>query len=554
MIFRNTLTCAFAIACSMSATIPAWGQQEAERQVQVDAAIGQTMRLRGHVNYSHGCSDVIPTDITVIQAPLYGTLTIKNEVVHAKDAELGRGCVGSSGMGKVVYYTCAHEGTDSFSYDSASSNGVVHVYVTVRSARTSGPAAAEPSTAQPALPTPAQLIAGEPMHIALVRAQGPGCDPNCPTWITASGKIVPGTAEKLRQVIQSLAGRRLPILVNSPGGFVADAMAMGRLIRRSGFSVAVADTSLAVCQPIGKCCEDQRASTSFGAICESACSLVLAGGVRRYVSGYSVVGVHELVALRTVTRTLRRYEILYHIVGGRKLEVSRRLVSEESSSHSTVSEAGEDLERSAADYFAEMGVGEPVVRLTALTPSTSIRRLTLGELRESRLATHVLDGPFPIRAGRGSNGLKAISIDDGATGDLLAEAAQPLTLGDGRVVELNIQIRYHPGGGNARVDLRVRHPGTKEGVEAGKNGALLIVGPAGPAFAALPRKDLRLTMTVPLSLICQLRSARGATLTLFDDEAGTDGAWAPVPLDIDALDGAKPLFNEACPLGPSTRR
>ena len=112
MIFRNTLTCAFAIACSMSATIPAWGQQEAERQVQVDAAIGQTMRLRGHVNYSHGCSDVIPTDITVIQAPLYGTLTIKNEVVHAKDAELGRGCVGSSGMGKVVYYTRAHEGTD----------------------------------------------------------------------------------------------------------------------------------------------------------------------------------------------------------------------------------------------------------------------------------------------------------------------------------------------------------------------------------------------------------------------------------------------------------
>ena len=121
-------------------------------------------------------------------------------------------------------------------------------------------------------------------------------------------------------------------------------------------------------------------------------------------------------------------------------------------------------------------------------------------------------------------------------------------------MELNIQIRYHPGGGNAQVDRRVRHPGSREGVEAGKNGALLIVGPAGPAFAALPRKDLRLTMTVPLSLICQLRGARGATLTLFDDEAGTDGAWAPVPVDIDALDGAKPLLDEACPPGPSTRR
>jgi hypothetical protein len=512
------------------------------------------MRLRGHVNFSHGCSDVIPTDVIVVQAPLYGTLTIKDEVVHSTDAELGRGCVGSSGMGKVVYYARIHEGTDSFSYDSASSNGVVHVYVTARSARTSGPAAAEPSPAQPALPTPAQLLAGEPMHIALVRAQGPGCDPNCPTWIAADGKIVPGTAEKLRQMIQSLAGRRLPILVNSPGGFVADAMAMGRLIRRSGLSVAVADTSLAVCQPAGKSCEDQRAATSFRAICASACSLVLAGGVRRYVSNSSFVGVHELMTLHTVTHTVRRYQILYQIIGGRKQEVSRRLVSEQSSSHSTVSEAGEDLERSAADYFAEMGVGEPVVRLTALTPSTSIRRLTIGELRDSRLATNVLDGPFPIRAGRGSNGLKAISIDDGASGDLLAEAAEPLTLGEGRVAEVNIQIRYYPGGGNARVELRVRNPGTKEGVEGGKNGALLIVGPAGPAFAALPRKDPRLRMTVPLSLICQLRGARGATLTLFDDEAGTDGAWAPVPVDIDAFDGAKPLFDEACPPGPSTRR
>jgi hypothetical protein len=554
MIFRNALTCAFAIACSVSATLSASGQQEAERQVQVDAAMGQTMRLRGHVSYSHGCSEVIPTDITVVQAPLYGALTIKDEVVHSTDAELGRGCVGSSGLGKVVYYARAHEGTDSFSYDSASSNGIVHVYVTVRSPRTPGPAAVAPSLAEPALPTAAQLLAGEPMHIALVRAQGPGCDPNCPTWIAAYGKIVPGTAEKLRRVIQALAGPRLPILVNSPGRFVAEAMAIGRLIRRSGLSVAVADTSLAVCEPAGKSCEDQRAATSFRAICASACTLLLAGGVRRYVSDSSFVGIHELMTVHTITHTVRRYEVLYHIIGGRKQEVSRRLVSEQSSSHSTVSEAAEELERSASDYFAEMGVGEPVPGLTATTPSASIRRLTTGELRDSRLATHVLSGPFPIRAGTGSNGLQAISIDDRMTGDLLAEAAEPLTLGDGRAAEVNLRIRYHPGGGNARIDLTVRDRETKERVEAGKNGALLIVGPAGPAFAALPRKDTRLRMTVPLSLICQLRGARATTLTLFDDEAGTDGAWAPVPVDIDALDGAKPLLDEACPPGPSTRR
>ena len=160
---------------------------------------------------------------------------------------------------------------------------------------------------------------------------------------------------------------------------------MGRLIRRSGLSVAVADTSLAVCQPAGKSCADQRAATSFRAICASACSLVLAGGVRRYVSDSSFVGVHELMTLHTVTQTVRGYQILYQIIGGRKQEISRRLISEESSSHSTVSEAAEELERSAAGYFTERGVGEPVPGLTATMPSASIRRLTMPELRDFAL-------------------------------------------------------------------------------------------------------------------------------------------------------------------------
>jgi hypothetical protein len=60
-------------------------------------------------------------------------------------------------------------------------------------------------------------------------------------------------------------------------------------------------------------------------------------------------------------------------------------------------------------------------------------------------------------------------------------------------------------------------------------------------------------MIAPLSLICQLQGSQAATLTLFDDEAGTDGAWPPVPVHIDALAGAKPLLDEACPHGRSTQ-
>jgi hypothetical protein len=436
----------------------------------------------------------------------------------------------------------------------ASGFAVVVAAVVLASVRTSEIASAEPQPTRPALPTLTELLAGGPMRIALVRAPGPACDPICPMWIVADGKILAGSAEKLRKVIQSMAGRRLPILINSPGGVVAEAMAMGRLIRRNGLSVAVARTSLAACEPGGKSCKDQRATTSLPAMCASACSLVLAAGVRRYVSDTGFVGVHELVTIRTVTHTTRWYKIFYRIVGDRRQEISRRFLSEKSSTSSTAAEAGEDLERSVADYLVEMGVGEPALRLTAMTPSTSIRILRISELEVSHLATHVLKGPFPIHASAGLNGLEAISIDNGATGDLLAEGAEPLTLGDGRTVEVNMQARYRPAGGNARLDLAVRDPGTNEAVEAGKNGALLIVGPEGPAFAALPNKRRRLRMTFPVSLLCQLPGDKAATLTLFDDEAGTEGAWSPIPFDIDALAGAKPLLDEACPASLSTRR
>ena len=76
-----------------------------------------------------------------------------------------------------------------------------------------------------------------------------------------------------------------------------------------------------------------------------------------------------------------------------------------------------------------------------------------------------------------------------------------------------MQFTYRSAGGNASLDLVARNPGTKEPVEAGKNGALLVIGPEGPGFAALPRNDQRLRMTFPVKLLCQLRGARAATLT-----------------------------------------
>jgi hypothetical protein len=136
MIARSTPTCMGSLIAFLALTTwaAAAGQNEAERRVSTHAAIGQTIRVSGHLNYSHNCADVIPTAISEVQAPHYGTLETRDEVVRSTHPELGHGskCAGVSGMGKVVYYTRNSSGIDVFHYDSVSANGVVHILVTVQ--------------------------------------------------------------------------------------------------------------------------------------------------------------------------------------------------------------------------------------------------------------------------------------------------------------------------------------------------------------------------------------------------------------------------------------
>jgi len=135
MIARNIRTFATSLVAGLALATPAPAQEhEAERSVSTHAAVGQTIRIRGHVNYTHHCTEVIPTSISVVHPPQFGSLDIRDEAVRSGDPELGHGskCAGSSGQGKVVYYTRSAPGTDAFAYDSVSTNGVVHVHANVK--------------------------------------------------------------------------------------------------------------------------------------------------------------------------------------------------------------------------------------------------------------------------------------------------------------------------------------------------------------------------------------------------------------------------------------
>ena len=247
---------------------------------------------------------------------------------------------------------------------------------------------------------PARIRGEPPMRFVRVFSADSACEPNCPEWLSAEGRIGPGAAVDLANVLDRLNGRRLPILIHSPGGSVSDAMAMGELIRARGLAVAVARTLIANCpERAPRCASGPGSAMTGGARCASACVLVLAGGVERLVGPVPLVGVHQ------ITTMVRETEGVAHLPSTRKFYEQR----------------GVDAEVNA--YLAAMGVGDPVMALMRKTPAASIRWLSLADLKASHLATLALDAAEPILT-TGANGLNGRAFDgDPPPADLVEASA-----------------------------------------------------------------------------------------------------------------------------------
>lgn len=148
------------------------------------------------------------------------------------------------------------------------------------------------------------------------------------------GTIAPGDAERVGPAIEREAPERLTL--NSPGGSVYDALAIGRAIRAAGTDTAVED----------------------GAVCLSACPYLLAGGVERRVAPEAMVGVHQ------------------HYFGESTVLPAFMAV--------------EDVQRGQAevmDYLVEMDLDPLLMRHALATPPGEIYLLVEEELREYRVVT-----------------------------------------------------------------------------------------------------------------------------------------------------------------------
>lgn len=249
-------------------------------------------------------------------------------------------------------------------------------------------------------------VPGAPMQFMLVHADpGSGdCRPEgCVDWIAAEGMIDARSPGDLRKLLASIGNRKLPVIVNSPGGNVAAAMEMGEIIRKHGLSVAVGGTRLQSCpsgQPL--CGDGWRAGAkgtiySAGSECLSACPFVLAAGVRRVISPFGIVGVHQ--ARTTYDKERIVYRLKYRIVNGRKHIISRQELSRKFVGLYDSTKLSKSQRSKFLAYFREMGVDRSILDLAMSAAPTSIRLVTPDEAMKLGLMTDQASADDVVKAG-----------------------------------------------------------------------------------------------------------------------------------------------------------
>lgn len=234
---------------------------------------------------------------------------------------------------------------------------------------------------------------GPTMRFVVVRSYAPGCEPTCPEWISAEGSIEAGTPALFKRTLKALGGRKLPIVANSPGGNVDAALALGRLIRKNKLDIAVGKTWFIGCRPDEKDCRDNdgKGARYFGnpfassAICNSACPLMFAGGIRRVVGEWAFLGVHQITT--TYVRTKLQYRTTYRVVGGKKKILNTKIISRKSAGSYKTYEMSKAVEKRLAAYLNEMGVGQGVLETMKKTPASDIQQLEPENMLRMKLVT-----------------------------------------------------------------------------------------------------------------------------------------------------------------------
>jgi hypothetical protein len=152
-------------------------------------------------------------------------------------------------------------------------------------------------------------------------------------FVYLEGYIDTGATARLERALDKEQVRSAVVYLNSPGGHVIEAMALGRLLRERRYA-----TSVGVRPAYG--------ATPRAGRCYSACPIAYAGGVLRSLEPGSVLGVH-------------------------RVENSVPLPDERGFQHVVIGQV--------TAYLAAMGVSGQLVTIMSAVPNDAIRELTTEE-------------------------------------------------------------------------------------------------------------------------------------------------------------------------------
>jgi hypothetical protein len=200
-----------------------------------------------------------------------------------------------------------------------------------------------------------------------VRVEGPAdaCGDKCRTWVSAVGAITADTPRDFETFAKKHALRGKTLVLDSDGGSVHGALALGRALRKLGMNTSVGK-SIDIAPAAGA---EKRSRLVSNAYCESMCAFVLLAGAERHVPPEARVLVHQIwLGDRRDDPTAANYS-------AEDLVLVQR-----------------DIGR-LAQYTVEMGGGIDLLEVALkIPPWEPMRALSREELRAMKLVT-ADDGP-----------------------------------------------------------------------------------------------------------------------------------------------------------------
>jgi hypothetical protein len=318
-----------------------------------------------------------------------------------------------------------------------------------------------------------------PMRFDL-RRQGPAeiCGATCKTWISARGAI---TADSGRDFARFLSGRDFKdavVVLDSDGGSVLGAIALGREIRKAAFATTVGrmvDLKSDGADKTALKDGNIRAMLSPRADCESMCAFVLLGGVQRTVPPEARVMVHQIW------------------LGDRRDDPTAATYSAED-----LVLVQRDIGR-LAQFTAEMGASIDLLDLALrIPPWEPLHTMTRDEILRTKLTTDdVIAPPIPAPVAASPSAPSTVAVSPPA---VAPAAQQPITNGT-RATPISGQ-RWVMIDRDGIASLARRHPLTVGGDQIGKFDLVVACGPTADSFelSYSERRQASDTMQLPSKL------------------------------------------------------